>query len=76
MGRRAIWVTEADAAFATVDAILNAEKSGSTAALREGSIGRVMGLDNYMSQAIKTHTKGTLAVTGTGAKIKVKTAGA
>ncbi len=63
MGRRAIWDTEADAAFSTVDAILNAEKSGSTAALREGSIGRVMGLDNYMSQSIKAHKTGISAAT-------------
>lgn len=60
-GRRAIWDTEADAKFTTIDAIVNAEKSGDTAALREGSIGRVFGLDNYMSQVIKVHTKGTLS---------------
>lgn len=36
-------------------------KSGSTAALREGSIGRLFGLDNYMSQAVKHHTAGTLS---------------
>ena len=71
-GRVAVWDTEADANFTTIDAILNAEKSGSTQALREGSIGRVMGLDNYMSQAVKTHTKGTLAATGSGAKILLK----
>lgn len=59
--RKAIWDTEADAKFTTIDAIVNAEKSGTTQALREGSIGRVFGLDNYMSQAIKTHKKGTLS---------------
>lgn len=46
---------------------LNAEigklkkESGSTEALRNGSIGRVMGFDNYMSQAVKTHANGTMA---------------
>ncbi len=71
-GRRAVWDPDADAKFSTIEAILNAEKSGSTQALREGSIGRVMGLDNYMSQAVKKHTKGTIAVTGAGAKILLK----
>ena len=42
-------------------AIVNAEKSGSTEALRSGSIGRIFGLENYMSQAVKQHTKGTLS---------------
>lgn len=69
-GRVGVWDTEADAAFSTVPAIVNAEKSGSTNALREGSIGRVMGLDNYMSQAVRKHTSGTLKVTGD--KITVK----
>lgn len=71
-GRVAVWDPEADAAFTTEPAIVNAEKSGSTDALRQGSIGRVFGLDNYMSQAVKTHTKGTLAATGSGAKIQLK----
>lgn len=60
-GRVAVWDTEADSKFTTIDAIVNAEKSGSTQALREGSIGRIFGLDNYMSQAVKTHKKGTLS---------------
>lgn len=60
-GRKAVWDTEADAAFTTIPAIVNAEKSGSTAALREGSIGRLFGLDNYMSQAVKHHTAGSLS---------------
>ena len=59
--RYALWDTEADANLVTVPAIVNAEKSGSTTALREGSLGRIMGLDNYMSQAVKKHTKGTLS---------------
>lgn len=59
--RRAIWDPEADAKFTTIPAIANAEKSGSTTALREGAIGRVMGFDHYMSQAVKQHTRGTLS---------------
>lgn len=60
-GRVAVWDTEADGAFAAIPAIVNAEKSGSTQALREGSIGRIFGLDNYMSQAVCRHTKGNLS---------------
>lgn len=69
-GRNAVWDTEADASFTTIPAIVNAEKSGSTAALREGSIGRIFGLDNYMSQAVRQHKKGTL---GADAKPKAAT---
>lgn len=71
-GRVGVWDTEADAAFSTVPAIVNAEKSGSTNALREGSIGRVMGLDNYMSQAVRKHTAGTLKVTSGNITVKTQ----
>ncbi len=65
MGQRAaIWDPEADAKFNLIAAIVNAEKSGSSEALREGSIGRIQGLDNYMSQAVQYHEKGTLAASG------------
>lgn len=36
-----------------------AEKSGSTQALRKGSIGRIQGLENYMSQQVAVHKAGT-----------------
>lgn len=62
-GRIAVWDPEADAAFATIPAIVNAEKSGSTEALREGSIGRLYGLDNYMAQGVKKHVTGITAAT-------------
>lgn len=68
VGRVAVWDPEADAKFTTIDALVNAEKSGTTQALREGSIGRVFGLDNYMAQGIKKHTAGKL----TSAKIATK----
>lgn len=60
-GRAAVWDPEADAAFTALDAIVHAEKSGSTQALREGSIGRVMGMDHYMSQAVCQHRTGVTA---------------
>ncbi len=75
VGRVAVWDPEADAAFTQIPAIVNAEKSGKTAALREGSIGRVMGLDNYMAQGVKTVASGNLTWGGTGATgLKVKDA--
>ncbi len=58
MDRNAVWDPDADAKLSIIDAIVNAEKSGSTAALKEGAIGRIQGLNNYMSQAVKTHTAG------------------
>ena len=61
--RYAVWNTDADAALVTVPAIVNAEKSGSTQALREGALGRVMGLDHYMSQAVCSHVTGITAAT-------------
>ena len=69
-GRAAVWDPEADAAFTALDAIVHAEKSGSSQALREGSIGRVMGMENYMSQGIHHHETGITAATA------VKTNGA
>jgi len=60
-GRSAVWDPDADAAFTSIDAIIHAEKSGSTQALREGSIGRVMGMDHYMSQGVKYHQTGITA---------------
>ena len=63
-GRVAVWDTEADAKLAQLPAIVNAEKSGSTAALREGSLGRVFGMDNYMSQAVCRHVSGLTAAEG------------
>ena len=74
-GRVAVWDPESDANFTTIDAIVNAEKSGSTAALREGSIGRVFGLDNYMAQGVKQHTSGITKATDVKVNGKV-TAGA
>lgn len=71
-GRVAVWDTAADTAFSTIPAIVNAEKSGSNNALREGSIGRIMGLDNYMSQDIRQHTAGTLKATSGNITVKTK----
>ncbi len=50
--RRGVWSPEAMAAFRTEAAIVNAEKSGTTAALRAGSIGNIFGIENYMAQGV------------------------
>lgn len=56
--RFAVWDTAAKAKFQILDAIVHAEKSGTTAALRQGAIGDVAGFMNLMSQAVQTHTAG------------------
>ena len=61
-GRCAVWSPLATSKLKQVPAIVNAEKCGSTNALRTGAIGRVFGIDNYMSQAVADHAP---AYTGT-----------
>lgn len=61
VGRGAVWNTEAIANFQVLPALVNAEKCGSTGALREGSIGRVFGIDHYFSQQVPSHTSGTFS---------------
>jgi hypothetical protein len=56
--RGAVWSPDADAKLSIIPSVVNAEKSGSTMALREGAIGRIQGLDNYMAQSVKTHVAG------------------
>ena len=58
MDRNFAWSPDAETKLIQLDAIVNADKSGSTAALRAGAIGDVYGFTNYMSQAVKTHTAG------------------
>lgn len=63
--RVAVWDPTANSKFSILAAIVNAEKSGSTMALREGSIGRVQGLDNFMTQNVQTHIAGTFTAVAT-----------
>ncbi len=62
--RYAVWDTAADTAFTTVPALVNAEKSGSCKALRDGAIGKVFGIENYMSQSVAKHKTGITAANG------------
>ncbi|MFA5378771.1 MAG: P22 phage major capsid protein family protein [Dehalococcoidia bacterium] len=54
--RKGLWNPAAYAKFRVLDAVVGADKSGTTDALRKGEIGNISGLENYMSQAVKTHT--------------------
>lgn len=64
--RCAVWSPLATSKLKQVPAIVNAEKCGTTAALRTGAIGKVFSIENYMSQAVVDHKSGcagdTLAV--------------
>lgn len=59
--RYGVWDPEADAAFTQIPSLVNAEKAGSTEALRNGSIGRVFGIDNYMAQSVAKVESGITA---------------
>ena len=65
--RYGVWNPDAMAGFRQIGAIVNAEKSGTTSALRAGSIGNIFGISNYMSQGVKTATSGNLTAGGTSA---------
>ena len=54
--RCAVWNPLATSKLKQVPAIVNAEKCGTSAALRTGAIGKVFGIENYMSQAVVNHT--------------------
>ena len=54
--RCAVWSPLAASKLKQVPAIVNADKCGSSTALRTGSIGQVLGIENYMSQAVCVHT--------------------
>ncbi|TPG71162.1 P22 coat protein [Brevibacillus laterosporus] len=79
--RRLVFDPEAQARLLTIPSIVNAEKSGSTDALRNASIGKIMGFDNFMSQNVYTHEAGTYALatdvkaTGTKGKYSVTLTG-
>lgn len=57
-GRVSVMDEFAQAALLGDTNIINAEKSGSTDALRNAAIGRVGGIDNYMDQNVIKHTAG------------------
>lgn len=54
--RCAVWDPLTTSKLKQIPAVVNAEKCGTTRALRTGAIGRVFGMENYMSQAVYDHT--------------------
>ena len=50
--RCGVWSPDAEAQFRTVPALVNVDQCGSNEALRDGSIGRIFGIDNYMAQGV------------------------
>lgn len=66
--RCAVWDPSASSLLKQVPSVVNADKCGSSAALRTGCIGQVFGIENYMSQAVLSHKAG---VSG---KVKVSSA--
>lgn len=56
--RCAVWNPVAASKLKQIPAVVNAEKCGSSSALRTGSIGQVFGINHYMSQAVFSHTSG------------------
>ena len=61
---------EAHAKLVQLDGLARVDASGMTGTLREAAIGRVYGIDFFMNQNVKAHTKGDLAAAATlsGAK--------
>jgi hypothetical protein len=70
--RQIVFDPYAQAKLVTLDSFARADASGSTAALREASIGRALGFDTYMDQNVKTQVAGSYTalsdVKGTGVK--------
>jgi len=56
--RRLVIDPSAEAKLLVLDAVVGADKSGSTQALREANMGRLMGFDTYASQNVADHTRG------------------
>lgn len=69
--RVALFNPAAKAKLIALDAILNADKSGSTDALRRASLGNIMNMETFMDQSVYKHTAGAytsltdVTVTGT-----------
>lgn len=66
-GRKLIVDPEAGAKLITVEQLASAAHSGDTEALRNGSLGRIFGMDVYTTQAVEKHVSG---VSGSGVKLE------
>jgi hypothetical protein len=63
--RRLVMSPAGKASYVGLDAFLNAEKRGSTEAIRNANLGHVLGFDTFMDQNVWNHTEGDLAGTAT-----------
>ena len=69
--RYAIWDVDADAKFTELSNLFKVNESGWNDTLRQGQIGSIYGLENFMTQAIEGHSlagAGTVLVDGDAAK--------
>lgn len=69
--RRAVWDVEADAKLSEIPNLTRVSEAGTPQTLREGEIGRLFGLDNYMSQGVLEHAvgaTGTVLIDGAATK--------
>jgi hypothetical protein len=62
--RRGVLEPITEAKYLVLDAFLHAEKRGDTDAVKNGSMGRVLGIDWYMDQNMRTHDAGTTDLAG------------
>lgn len=65
--RFAVWDVNADAKFTELSNLFKANEAGTTETLRNGQIGSIYGLQNFMAQGIKSNTTaaaGTVAIDG------------
>lgn len=75
-GRVALWDPTAEAAMLSIDAFVTAEKKGDEGtALREASLGRVMGYDHFMGQNVGGGTPLTNAALADGSGLVNNVAG-
>ena len=56
--RRAVWDPYANVNLLQLNALVDVDKSGSTATLRQSAMGRVYNFENYMSQGVCSHVAG------------------
>lgn len=56
--RKLVFDPVAQAELLNLDTVVEADKSGSTQALRDASMGRIMQFETFMDQNVKTHTAG------------------
>lgn len=74
--RRGVLCPDTEAKYNVLDAFLHAEKRGDTELVKQGSMGRLFGIDWFMSQNIKTHVIGTADLAGAVNNVSNYAAGA